>query len=306
MNRQSTIKPPEQDYRLHMTLVLVATLVDIAAIILFGREDSGLGMTFQILGLLTFLPFLALGAGLIYVIIDTRRLASIQQKILFPWAIIALLTLPVYLTYGEIQNNQVRYYYDLPDNNTMTVWQEYIIFEKYDSFFRPRSNYIKLPRGADDWELTIDSMGRSAVYVYEKARKIKSASPRYPLVATYEGSPGQYWFYADFPADQWMANYYYRYDHDGFFSAANMDYTLVINDSAYHLNGFYPGRAYAYYKQTEPFPEPMDSLLISFQKRLKHYQSQGYYTKDGEYKCHFWPDSTQYSAFHKTNNDTNP
>ena len=306
MNRQSTIKPPEQDYRLHLTLVLVATLVDIATIILLWRADSGFWLTFLLLGLLTFLPFLALGAGLVYVIMDTYKLTSTQQKILFPWAIIALLAIPVNVTILEIQNNQVRYYYDLPDNNTMTVWQEYIIFEKYDSFFRPHSNYIKLPRGADDWELTIDSMGRSAVYVYEKARKIKSVSPRYPLVATYEGSPGRYWFYADFPADQWMANYYYRYDRDGIFSAATMDYKAVIHDSIWHIHGSYPGKEYAQYTQGETHSEPMDSMLLSFQKRLKYYQSQGYYTDEGEYKHHFWPDSTQYSAFHKTNNDTNP
>ena len=235
-------------------------------------------------------------------IADTYRLASIQQKIFFPWAVIALLAPIAGIICWEIQDNQVRYYYTLPDNNTLTVWQDYIVFEEYTSFFPPRTNYIKLPDGGEDWELTIDSTGHSAVYVFKDARKIKAVSPIYPLVATYEYSPGRYWLYADFPAEQWKAHFSYHYDHDGLFSGAVLQYTAVTKDSVTHINGGYSGREYSNYHQGKPYSEPMDTFLGSFQKHVEYYQSGNYRTKDGEYKYAFWPDSTQYSAFHKTNN----
>lgn len=292
--------PNKFKYWPYLIILILATIAD-AVVIVFSWQ---MGITFWIMfiffGLLLCFPILALLAGLVCVIKATYKLDSIPKVTLFLWAIIAILAIPISITMWETQNNQVRYYYDLPDNNTMTVWQEYIIFEKYTSFFPPRTNYIKLPSGTDEWELTIDSAGHSAVYVYKKAHKIKNVSPKYPLVAIYEGNPGQYWLYADFPADQWMAHFHYDYDHDGLASAGFLRYTAVVNDSVCHINGSYPGREYAEFNQGEPYVEPMDSFLISFHEDLKHSQSGNYRIKDGEYKYCFWPDSTQYSAFHKT------
>lgn len=295
----SFIKTSEHNYWPHLIILLLATTVDIVVIVASLQIGMAFWLIFILLGLLLILPILALLAGLIYVIADTYRLASVQQKILFPWAIIALLAPIAGIVYWEVQNNQVRYYYDLPDNNTMTVWQEYIIFEKYTSFFAPRTNYIKLPGGTDKWELTVDSAGHSAVYVNKKAHKIKAVSPKYPLVATYEDSPGQYWFYADFPAEQWKAHFSYHYDHDGISSGAVLQYTSVTKDGVSHINGSYPGIEYYDYHENEPYLEPVDSLLVYFQKQVEYYQSGSYRTKNGEYKFAFWPDSTQYSAFHQ-------
>ena len=295
----SFIKTSEYNYWPHLIILILATAADIAALTASLQIGIAFWLMFILLGLLLILPVLGLLAGLIYVITETYRLASIQQKILFPWAIIALLTPIAGIVYWEVQNNQVRYYYTLPDNNTMTVWQEYIIFEEYTSFFSPRSNYIKLPNGTDDWELTVDSAGHSAVYVNKKAHKIKAISPKYPLVATYEDSPGQYWFYADFPAEQWKAHFSYHYDHDGISSGAVLQYTSVTKDGVSHINGSYPGREYYDYHENEPYSEPIDSLLVSFHKHVEYCQSGIYRTEDGYSKYCFWPDSTQYSAFHQ-------
>ena len=289
----------KQKYWAYLIILLLATIADVAFIVFSWKMGTTFWLAFIFFGLLLVFPIFALLAGLIYVIIDTYRLKNIQEKIFFPLAIIALLVPIAGITYWEIQNNQVRYYYDLPDNNTMTVWQEYIIFEKYTSFFAPRTNYIKLPSGADEWELTIDSAGHSAVYVYKKAHKIRNVSPKYPLVAIYKGFPGRYWLYTDFPAEKWMAHFHYHYDHDGLASGADLYYTSVTNDSVCHIIGSYPGREYYEYSQTEPYSEPMDSFLVSFQKDVEYYQSGIYPTEKGKSKYCFWPDSTQYSIFHK-------
>lgn len=295
----SFIKTPEHNYWPHLLILLLATAADIAAIVVSWQMGTIFWLVFIFYGLLLAFPILALLVWLMYVIVDTYRLENTWEKVLFPWAIIALLALPAGIAVWEIQNNQVRYYYDLPDNNTMTVWQEYIIFEKYTSFFAPRTNYIKLPGGTDKWELTIDSAGCSAVYVYKNAHEIKHVSPKYPLVAIYKGNPGQYWLYTDFPPEKWMVHFHYDYDHDGLASGATLQYIAVTDDSVFHINGYYPGREYAEYRQGEPYSEPMDSFLVSFQKHVKYCQSGNYRTKDGSSKYSFWPDSTQYSIFHK-------
>ena len=184
----------------------------------------------------------------------------------------------------EIFNRQARYFYDLPDNNTLTIWQDRIIFEKYISIFPPRTNYIELPEGTSNWEMVIDTAGRCAILTYD-IDEIKQFSPQYPLVATYIGDAGQYWFYTEFPPETWILHCEYTYWPDAFSSGGTYHLSVVANDSVTHINGYYSFREYASYAQDDPYIEPLDSLILSYRKKY-------------DYNCH-WSDSTQYSAFHK-------
>ena len=276
-------------YIRHLVILSLATVVDVAFIVLLCKVNYFSLIVVCIFGgYLLVLPVWGLIRGLVYVIKDTHKLRNIKEGLLLAWAIVALLTIPLAITTEEIRNNQVRYYYDLPDNTTLTIWQDRIIFEKYTSFFPPRSNYIKLPNGTDNWELVIDTAGSSAIWMYGQTDKIKQVSPKYPLVATYEDSAGKYWISAEFPPQTWMAHCEYHYYHDGIASAGFYSVTTVANDSAIHVNGSFDGRDYARYDQGEPRKEPLYSLVLSFSQHIKYYEEYNH-----------WSDSTQYSAFHK-------
>lgn len=274
------------NYWPHLIILIIATIADVVAIFLAWEMGARLFFVsyFIFLGIIFIWPALALLAGLIYVIIDTRKPINTQEKVFLCWAIILLFSLPFSMVIGNIYNNQARIYHQLPNNDTLTIWQERIIFEKYTSCFAPRTNYIELPSGTFEWMFTIDSMGNSAVLV-DRSDEIKQVSPKYPLVGIYEGSPGQYWFYKEFPPEKWMAHIQFNFYPDAFSTGAYLYYTTIANDSVYHVSGGYPFTQYSQYHETFDRVEPLDSFIISAQNLTYHYR--------------FWADSTQYSIFHK-------
>lgn len=252
---------PFKYYIAHIIVLILSTIVDMAFIML--AWSMGYTLVFGIcifLGIFLLLPALALLVGWIYVVVDTRKRENRQEKILLTWAIIVALAIPLTMPICEIQNNQARYFYDLPDNSTMTIWRERIIFEKYTSCFPPRTNYIQLPSGAkfrDNWAMVIDTAGRAAVYVIDDVDEIKQVAPKYPLVATYDDRDS---FRTDFPVETWMLHCEYTYWPDAFSTCGEYQLLMIANDSVTHIHGYFPFREYARYEQSEPFTEPLDSL----------------------------------------------
>lgn len=279
---------PYKYYIAHIIILSLAAVAEIAFIVLF-LWPMGFVCAFAtciFLGIFLLWPAIALLVGWIYVITKTRKRESWLEKVLFTWAIILALAVPLTSAIKEILNSQARYFYELPDNNTLTIWQNRIIFEKYTSVFPPCTNYIQLPGVLENWEMVIDTAGRTAVIMYN-ADEIKQFSPKYPLVATYSGEAGQYWFSTEFPPETWMLHCEYSYWPDAFSSGGTYHLSVVANDSVTHINGYYSFREYASYHQREPYTQSLDSLIISFHKKTDHYNHS------------HWVDSTQYSAFHK-------
>ena len=266
--------------------MVLVTIPDVAFVILsFFMGSRTLFAICIFLGGFLIWPALVLLTGLIHVIKETCKPSNKHEKVLLSWAIISALVIPTTIAIGDIINRQARYYYVLPDNSQITIWQNRIIFEKYISPFPPRTNYIQIPSDNRSWQLTIDSAGRSAIYTYNTS-KIKQVSPKYPLVAVYEGKPGEYWFYKEFPPEVWMVYCSYEYMSDGLASCGMYDVTTVSNDSAYHIHGYFPGAERALYDQDKTYIHPLDSLIDSYKKN-------DYY--DNYYH---WSDSVHYSAFH--------
>lgn len=289
MNRQSTIKSADHNYWPHLIILLVATIADIAAILF--SWDIGVRPFLALCILFGILPALALLAGVTYVFWNTHKRVNQPEKVLFTWSIITFLAIPIGLIIAEIHNNNARFYYTLPNNDTITIWQDRIIFEKYTSVFPPHSNYIELPKSTLDWELIIDSLGRSAIFGVD-SDKIKQVSPKYPLVASYTDNPGRYWFRTEFPSEKWMASVDFHFYQDAFSTGGYLQFTYIANDSVYFVTGSYPFTQYAEYEEMFHGVEPLDSFIVTFDKHTHFYRA--------------WADSTQYSAFHKTDNNINP
>ena len=261
----SFIKTPEHNYWPHLIILILATAADIAFIV-FSWEMGARPFVATCIFLSIFLlwPALALLAGMIYVFVDTRKMLNRQEKVLQIWLITLLLALLASLIIGKIYNDHARIYYTLPDNDTMTIWQERIIFEKYTSCLPPHSNYIELPRDLYSWELIIDTAGRSAIIGVD-SDEIKQVSPKYPVV-------------------RWMAHIEFNFYPDAFSTGGYLQFTTIANDSVYHVNGCYPFTQYRQYKESFGGAEPLDSFIVSFHEQTHYYR--------------FWADSTQYSAFH--------
>lgn len=277
----------KRNYWPHRIILILATIADVAAIFLSWEMGALVFIaSFILLGIIFILPAVVLLACLIYVIVDTHKPVNIQEKVFLYWTIILLLALPFSMVIGKIYNNQSRIYYQLPNNDTITIWKERIIFEKYTSCFAPRTNYIELPSGTCEWKFTIDSVGNSAIYV-NRSDEIKQVLPKYPLVGIYEGSsPTQYWFYTEFPPEKWMAHIQFNFYHDAFSTGAYLYYTTIANDSVYRVSGVYPFTQYSQYSESFDHVEPLDSFVVSFHEHI--------------HSCYrFWADSTQYSIFHK-------
>ena len=270
----------------HLIILILATIADVIALIFVW--DGGTAVffaTFIFLGIFLLWPTLALLAGLIYVIAETRKPVNLLEKVFLSWTITLLLSLPLTMVLGRIYNDYARIYHTLPNNDTMTIWQDKIIFEKYTSIFPPHSNYIELPKGLSSWKLTIDTAGRSAIIDVNPA-EIKQFSPKYPLVAIYKGDPGYYWSRTEFPPEKWLVHVEFDFYRDAFSTGGCLKYTTIANDSVYHVHGDYPFTQYSQYKESPGKVEPLDSFLISFHKQTHYYRH--------------WADSTQYSAFYKT------
>lgn len=277
---------PYKYYKAHIIILSLASILPIAFVVFsfLGGVLPALIVIVICLCNVWAIALLPLLIGWIYVIYDTRKRDNRQEKILLTWAIMIVLVIPLTIGIFEILNRQARYFYDLPDNNTLTIWQNRIIFEKYISIFPPRANYIQLPGVLENLEMVIDTAGRAAILMYN-ADEIKQYTPKYPLVATYKGSAGEYWFETEFPPETWMLHCEYSYWPDAFSSGGVYQLSIVANDSVTHITGHYPFREYASYNQDEPYSQSLDSLILSYRKKY-------------DYKCR-WSDSTQYSAFHK-------
>lgn len=289
------------DLGYQIVICIAATIIDLLLTIpVIVYNDSLIG-TFVIVFL--GLPWGGSVAGLIYVFVSTYRKTDIRAKVLFYWAI-CLFIFP-WLCFGivELKNSQNRYSYDLPNGDTLTVWQQTIIFDSYTSSFKPKSNYIRLPNKLEDWSLIIDTTGHVALWVSEKADKVKVCNPKYQVDGVYRDDAGLYWFRVEHQAEERVADYTFHYDRDGIHSGAVMVLHTFQNDSVYSKTWAFSGWDNHNCWLLNDTVYARDSFLTDYNKQTdKSYKERGW-SKDGKYYHAYYPDSTEYSFFHKYVND---
>ena len=287
MNRQN-----DKSYGCLLFICIAATIIVLLFIIPNMVYNDGLIciITFVYLAL----PIFASIAGLIHVIMKTFKRFNIKEKALFYWAI-SIIVLPwICLGVLDFKNDLVRYSYDLPNGDTLTVWQETIIFESYTSPFSPKSNYIRLPSRAQDWEIMIDTTGHLALWISKDANKVKVCNPKYQMEGIYRDDAGAYWFRVEHPVEERMMDYSFHYDRDGIFSGAEMVLHTFINDSVHSKRW---GMDFWEYHTCRLWTDTVfvrDSFIADYNQK-----SEESWQQDWKYCNAYYPDSTEYSYYHK-------
>lgn len=218
-------------------------------------------------------------------------------------ACMIILLLPVFYAFVvyPLMNRQV-FFFELPDGTEMTVWEDYIVFDHYDSFRTPKDNYIYMGKDRNHYAISISDQGELSAWVNGAANEIAVCNPRFPLVGIYEGqnNGGRFWFDKETPITSTYVKLTYLYMHDGLASAGDYDYSIVRSDSVEFHNWYFPGIMYYQLKEStySPWALAIDSVarrdsidmaqdmkFFHYQDSVQHSQLSATYPQKG---THLW------------------
>lgn len=192
---------------------------------------------------------------------NVRKRKNGKEKTIFTWALIILLAPVLSVCLSHCQRFSRRFY-KLPNDDTVTVWGNQAIFEKYWSPFRPKTNYIEVPN-IGYWGFAIDTQD-SLIIEYYSSEKVTICSPKYPVRDICDGES----FLEKHPYEELKAKYEYSYMVDGLVgigSSGNIEY-ITLTDEEVSVSRWEFDFAEMHFHLSDSYTIPRDSFLLSQQK----------------------------------------
>lgn len=241
--------------------LILATILDIVVIIV--RWTSGanvlilMGAYLWYVALLYFILLIIIACMLF----NVRKRRDGKEKTTFTWALIILLAPILSVSLSGCQRFS-RHFYILPNNDTVTIWGNQAIFEKYWSPFRPKTNYIEVPN-ISEWGFAIDTQD-SLIIEYHSPEDVKICSPKYPVRDICDSRS----FLQIHPYEELTVKYEYYYMVDGLVgisSVGNIEY-ITLTDDVVSVSRWEFDYAETHFRQSDSYTIPRDSFLLSQQK----------------------------------------
>lgn len=192
---------------------------------------------------------------------NVRKPKNGKEKTVFTWALIILLAPVLSVCLSHCQRFS-RHFYKLPNNDTVTVWGNQAIFEKYWSPFRPKTNYIEVPN-IYKWGFAIDTQD-SLIIEYYSLEDVKICSPKYPVRDICDSES----FLEKHPYEELTAKYEYFYMVDGLVGISSVGHIkyITLTDEEVSVSRWEFDFAEMHFRQSDSYTIPRDSFLLSQQK----------------------------------------
>ena len=192
---------------------------------------------------------------------NVRKPKNGKEKTVFTWALIILLAPVLSVCLSRCQRFSRRFY-KLPNDDTVTVWGNQAIFEKYWSPFRPKTNYIEVPN-IGYWGFAIDTQD-SLIIEYYSSEKVTICSPKYPVRDICDGES----FLEKHPYEELKAKYEYSYMVDGIWGISSVGHIkyITLTDEEVSVSRWEFDYGEMHFRQSDSYTIPRDSFLLSQQK----------------------------------------
>ena len=241
--------------------LILATVLDIVVITV--RWTAG-GNVLILMG--TYLWYVTILYLILLIIIacmlfNVRKRKNGKEKTVFTWALIILLAPVLSVCLSRCQRFSRRFY-KLPNDDTVTVWGNQAIFEKYWSPFRPKNNYIEVPN-IGYWGFAIDTQD-SLIIEYYSSEKVTICSPKYPVRDICDGES----FLEKHPYEELKAKYEYSYMVDGIWGISSVGHIkyITLTDEEVSVSRWAFDYGEMHFRQSDSYTIPRDSFLLSQQK----------------------------------------
>ncbi len=241
--------------------LILATVLDIVVITV--RWTAG-GNVLILMG--TYLWYVTILYLILLIIIacmlfNVRKRKNGKEKTVFTWALIILLAPVLSVCLSRCQRFSRRFY-KLPNDDTVTVWGNQAIFEKYWSPFRPKNNYIEVPN-IGYWGFAIDTQD-SLIIEYYSSEKVTICSPKYPVRDICDGES----FLEKHPYEELKAKYEYSYMVDGIWGISSVGHIkyITLTDEEVSVSRWEFDYGEMHFRQSDSYTIPRDSFLLSQQK----------------------------------------
>ena len=241
--------------------LILATVLDIVVITV--RWTAG-GNVLILMG--TYLWYVTILYLILLIIIacmlfNVRKRKNGKEKTVFTWALIILLAPVLSVCLSRCQRFSRRFY-KLPNDDTVTVWGNQAIFEKYWSPFRPKNNYIEVPN-IGYWGFAIDTQD-SLIIEYYSSEKVTICSPKYPVRDICDGES----FLEKHPYEELKAKYEYSYMVDGIWGISSVGHIkyITLTDEEVSVSRWEFDYGEMNFRKSDYYTIPRDSFLLSQQK----------------------------------------
>lgn len=241
--------------------LILATVLDIVVITVGWTAGSNV-----LILMAAYLWYVSLLYFILLVIIacmlfNVRKPQDGKEKTVFTWALIVLLAPVLSVCLSHCQRFS-RHFYKLPNNDTVTVWGNQAIFEKYWSPFRPKTNYIEVPN-IYKWGFAIDTHD-SLIIEYYSPEDVKICSPKYPILDICDSES----FLEQHPYEELKAKYEYFYMVDGLVGISSVGHIkyITLTDEEVSVSRWEFDYAEMHFHLSDSYTIPRDSFLLSQQK----------------------------------------
>ena len=241
--------------------LILATILDIVVITVgWAAGGNVLILMGAYLWYVTILYFILL-IIIACMLFNVRKPKNGKEKTVFTWALIILLAPVLSVCLSRCQRFSRRFY-KLPNDDTVTVWGNQAIFEKYWSPFRPKTNYIEVPN-IGYWGFAIDTQD-SLIIEYYSSEKVTICSPKYPVRDICDGES----FLEKHPYEELKAKYEYSYMVDGLVGISSVGHIkyITLTDKEVSVSRWEFDYGEMHFRQSDSYTIPRDSFLISQQK----------------------------------------
>ncbi len=241
--------------------LILATILDIVVITVRWTAGGNvlilMGAYFWYVTILYFILLIIIACMLF----NVRKPKNGKEKTVFTWALIILLAPVLSVCLSRCQRFSRRFY-KLPNDDTVTVWGNQAIFEKYWSPFRPKTNYIEVP-DIGYWGFAIDTQD-SLIIEYYSSEKVTICSPKYPVRDICDGES----FLEKHPYEELKAKYEYSYMVDGIWGISSVGHIkyITLTDEEVSVSRWEFDFAEMHFRQSDSYTIPRDSFLLSQQK----------------------------------------